>query len=267
MAERRMLAKSITDSDEFTALSSAAQALYMHLNLGADDDGFNNQIQLAMFKAHASVDDLKILLAKRYVMQFDNGVIVVRHWRVNNLLRGDRKKDTSYQDFIKQLFITENGEYESVDNQLTTKCQPTDNQVTPQVRLGKDSIGKDSILPPYNPPLAEKETVLSVIENYSAYGKIVSLLKEFVELRQKKKKPLTVRAIKMALNELDKLAGNDDGKKEAIINQTILHAWDSFYQLKGEPKTNLSHEEFIAQTAARILAKQKAEKERRLNGC
>ena len=67
MAEKRMYTKKITDSDAFIELSSAAQALYFHLNQGADDDGFNNQIQLAMLKAHASIDDLKVLLMKGFL--------------------------------------------------------------------------------------------------------------------------------------------------------------------------------------------------------
>ena len=74
MAERRMFTKKITDSDAFIEMSSAAQALYFHLNQGADDDGFNNQVQMAMWKAHASTDDLKVLMAKNFIIRFENGV-------------------------------------------------------------------------------------------------------------------------------------------------------------------------------------------------
>ena len=70
MPKKRMTTTQVTDSDDFVSMSSAAQALYLHLNNGADDDGFNNQVQMAMFKAHASIDDLKILLAKRFILQF-----------------------------------------------------------------------------------------------------------------------------------------------------------------------------------------------------
>ena len=84
MAERRMYTKKITDSDAFIEMSSAAQALYMHLNQGADDDGFNNQVSNAMFKAHASVDDLKVLMVKNFIIRFASGVIVNKHWRMHN---------------------------------------------------------------------------------------------------------------------------------------------------------------------------------------
>ena len=98
MAERRMFTKQVTDSDSFIEMSSAAQALYFHLNQGADDDGFNNQIQTAMLKAHAGTDDLKILMAKNFVIRFESGVIVIKHWRMHNTLRKDRYKPTSYQE-------------------------------------------------------------------------------------------------------------------------------------------------------------------------
>lgn len=106
-----MFTKKITDDDNFTSLSSSAQALYFHLNQGADDDGFTNQISMAMFKAHASEDDLKVLLAKRYVIRFESGVLVIKHWRMHNTLRKDRYTPTSYQEELNLLGIKKNGSY------------------------------------------------------------------------------------------------------------------------------------------------------------
>ena len=134
MAERRMFTKKITDSDAFTEMSSAAQALYFHLNQGADDDGFNNQIQMAMFKAHASTDDLKILLAKNFIIRFESGVIVIKHWRMHNTIRKDRYTPTNFQDELEQLGIKDNGAY---THWLPNGCQ--------MVATGKDSIGEVSI--------------------------------------------------------------------------------------------------------------------------
>ena len=137
MAEKRMYTKKITDSDAFIELSSAAQALYFHLNQGADDDGFNNQIQLAMLKAHASIDDLKVLLMKNFIIRFESGVIVIKHWRMHNTLRKDRYTPTAFQKELAQLQIKDNGSYTFKDNgcQVVAKCLPQD-------RLGKDSIDK-----------------------------------------------------------------------------------------------------------------------------
>ena len=90
MAERRMLTKHVTDDDKFMELSASAQALYLHLTMSADDDGFCNKVSISMFKAHASIQDLQSLLEKRYIYQFENGVIVIKHWRMANALRKDR---------------------------------------------------------------------------------------------------------------------------------------------------------------------------------
>ena len=89
MADRRMLTKKVTDDEHFINLSSSAQALYLHLSMSADDDGFCNQISVSMFKAHASVQDLESLLKLRYIYQFESGVIVIKHWRMANALRKD----------------------------------------------------------------------------------------------------------------------------------------------------------------------------------
>ena len=71
MADRRMLSKRITDNDNFISLSASAQALYMHLVMSADDEGFCDQVSLAMFKAHSGAQDLEALISKKYLMQFE----------------------------------------------------------------------------------------------------------------------------------------------------------------------------------------------------
>ncbi len=140
MAERRMFTKKVTDDDNFMALSSSAQALYLHLSMSADDDGFCNQVSIAMFKAHASVQDLQALLEKRYIYQFENGVIVIKHWRMANALRKDRYTPTAFQEELARLDLKDNGSYTWLSDgcQVVATCLPQD-------RLGKDSIGKDSI--------------------------------------------------------------------------------------------------------------------------
>lgn len=142
MAERRMFTKKVSDSDSFIEMPSAAQALYFHLNQGADDDGFNNQVQIAMVKAHASLDDLKLLMMKNFIIRFDSGVIVIKHWRMHNTLRKDRYTPTNFQEELSLLGIKDNGAY-------TLGCQMVAKRL-PQDSIGKDSIVKDSI--EYIPP-------------------------------------------------------------------------------------------------------------------
>lgn len=151
MAERRMFTKKVTDDDNFMALSSSAQALYLHLSMSADDDGFCNQVSVSMFKAHASVADLQQLLEKRYIYQFDNGVIVIKHWRMANALRKDRYTPTNFKEELAKLKIKSNGAYtfsdvgcQVVANGLPDGCQMVA-ACLPQDSTGKDSIDKNRI--------------------------------------------------------------------------------------------------------------------------
>lgn len=111
MAEKRMFTKAIIDSDAFLEMPLSAQALYFHLNMRADDDGFiNNPMRITSY-VNASADDLKILLAKRFIIRFDSGVIVIKHWRMHNTLRSDRYHPTDYQDELSLLCVKENKSY------------------------------------------------------------------------------------------------------------------------------------------------------------
>lgn len=149
MAERRMFTKKITDDDHFLNLSSSAQALYLHLSMNADDDGFCNQITASMFKAHASVTDLEALLKNRYIYQFDSGVIVIKHWRMANALRKDRYTPTAFKNEMAMLKVSENGAYKLPDNndmvaeRLPNGCQLVAERL-PQVSIGKVSIDKNN---------------------------------------------------------------------------------------------------------------------------
>lgn len=141
MAERRMFAKTIIDSDAFLDMPLSAQALYFHLGMQADDDGFINNPKKIQRTIGAAEDDLKLLIAKKFIIPFETGVVVIKHWQINNYIRGDRYKATVYQAEKAQLHVKNNKAY--------TLGIPSDNQVTyqrdTQVRLGKDSIGKYSI--------------------------------------------------------------------------------------------------------------------------
>ena len=140
MAERRMFTLKIVDSDAFLDMPMSAQALYFHLNMRADDDGFVNNPKKISRMIGASDDDLKILLAKRFVLGFESGVIVIKHWRMHNLLRKDRYNPTQYQEEYKRLQLKDNGAY----TELATTWQPLGNQMATQVSIGKDSIVKDN---------------------------------------------------------------------------------------------------------------------------
>lgn len=146
MADRRMFSKKITDGDAFIEMSSAAQALYFHLNQAADDDGFNNQVQVAMMKSHASTDDLKVLMLKNFVIRFESGLIVIKHWRIHNTLRKDRYTPTTFQEELAMLNIKPNLSYTLGDGcQVVAERLPDGCPSIGKDRLDKDRLDKDRI--------------------------------------------------------------------------------------------------------------------------
>ena len=111
MAERRMFAKTIIDSDAFIDMPLSTQALYFHLSMRADDEGFINNPRKIQRMIGASDDDLKVLAAKRFIIPFDSGIVVIKHWKIHNYIRGDRKKETVYTDEMELLTEKDNGAY------------------------------------------------------------------------------------------------------------------------------------------------------------
>ena len=123
MAERRMFAKTIIDSDAFLDMPLTTQALYFHLSMRADDDGFINNPKKLQRMIGASDDDLKLLAAKDFIIPFDTGIVVIKHWKIHNYIRNDRYKPTVYQREKESLSIRENGAYiggQPSGNQMAT---------------------------------------------------------------------------------------------------------------------------------------------------
>lgn len=142
MAHKRMFSKDITGSDAFREMPQSSQALYFHLGMEADDDGFLDNYKGLIRGINASEDDLKILLTKRFLILFPSKVIVVKHWLINNTVRADRYKETKHLDEKRALIIKENGSY-------TELGIPNGNQMATQKRIGEDS--RDTKKSPFIP--------------------------------------------------------------------------------------------------------------------
>lgn len=144
MAERRMFAKTIIDSDAFLDLPSSSQALYFHLGMRADDDGFINNPKKIQRVIGGSDDDLKLLIAKNFIIPFESGVVVIKHWKIHNYIQSDRYKPTLYEEEKKQLTTKSNKSYKKPKSIDTPTMYPECVQVgdTGKVRLGKVSQGK-----------------------------------------------------------------------------------------------------------------------------
>ena len=137
MAERRMFAKSIVLSDAFLDMPLSARCLYFTLGMFADDDGFVGSPKGIMRQCGASQDDMVVLLQKRFILAFDSGVIVIKHWRINNYLRNDRYQSTTYLEEKDTLMLDSKNAYTEKE-----KLGIPNNGIP---SIGKDSIGKDSI--------------------------------------------------------------------------------------------------------------------------
>lgn len=145
MAERRMFSKTIVDSDTFLDMPLSTQALYFHLSMRADDDGFINNPRKIQRVIGATEDDLKLLVAKSFIIPFESGVVVIKHWKIHNYIQNDRYKETVYLDERRKLSVKENKEYTLDLSNMDTECIQNGYTMETQVRIGKDSIGKNNI--------------------------------------------------------------------------------------------------------------------------
>lgn len=168
MAERRMFAKSIVDSDAFLEMPMSARLLYYDLSMRADDDGFVNSPRKIMKFVGATNDDMNILIARKFVIAFDNGVVVIKHWRIHNYIQSDRYKETNYKEQKALLTLDENKAYKMA---MDTPCIQNVSSLETQVRLGKDSIGKDNSIGAkrsrFTPPTTEEIQAYCTEKHYN----------------------------------------------------------------------------------------------------
>lgn len=170
MAERRMISKKIVcNDDRFIEMPLSAQALYFHLLIRADDEGFVGNPKSIIRTINASEDDFKILIAKRYVLAFDSGVIVIKHWKIHNYIQKDRFTETSYVEEKQTLGLDEKGSY--------VECIQNGYNLDTQDRLGKYSIGKER-------EYKEKESA-EALENTQEKEKVTQKEKELLKNKEK----------------------------------------------------------------------------------
>lgn len=142
MAERRMFTKKITESDSFLDMPSSTQMLYFHFSMNADDDGFVNNPKKIQKMCGASDDDFKLLIAKSFIILFDSGIIVIKHWKMHNYIQADRYRPTDYLEEKSMLGIKSNKAYTLDVSKMDTEC--IQNGYIGKVSIGKDSKDKDS---------------------------------------------------------------------------------------------------------------------------
>lgn len=138
MSERRMFTKKITESDAFLDMPSSTQMFYFHLSMNADDDGFVNNPKKIQRMCGASDDDFKLLLLKSFVLSFESGVIVIKHWKMHNYIQTDRYRPSDYVEEKSMLGLKSNKAYTLNESKMVTRC-------IQNVSIGKDRLDKNRI--------------------------------------------------------------------------------------------------------------------------
>ena len=209
MAQRRMFSRKITESDQFLDMPMSAQSLYFHINMQADDDGFVGNVKTIKRMIGASDDDLKLLIAKQFLIPFDTGIVVIRDWKIHNYIQKDRYTETFYKHEKAMLETTDNKQYQVMD----TECIQNVSSLDTQVRLGKDRLGKDSQDNTNEHSDKPNESVLS--------DRFDNLWKQYPN---KKGKPTAFtaykKAIKAGTTDDEILKGIEKYKKEIDLKRT-----------------------------------------------
>lgn len=175
MAQKRMFSLQIVDTDAFLDMSQSSQLLYFHLSMRADDEGFVSSPKKIMKMVSCAIGDYEELIEKKFIIPFESGVCVIKHWLIHNIIRMDRFNKTTYQKEKSQLILKDNNSYklkQAIESEMATNWQPTGNQLVPQVKLSKVKLREERVQKPENEiSFLEKipEDVLTTLsEKYNA---------------------------------------------------------------------------------------------------
>lgn len=183
MARKRMFSVQITESDAFLDMPLSSQALYFHLSMNADDEGFVNSPKRVVRMVGASEDDLKLLLTKRFLIAFESGVIVIKHWKINNSIPKDRFKPTDYQEERALLEVKRNNSYTECNQNVTkpdTNCIQT--VTTGQSSLDKNRLDKNQSI--YISKLLSNKDMDRLMELFNDVPSLLDLVDQRIKQRQ-----------------------------------------------------------------------------------
>lgn len=203
-----MFAKTIIDSDSFLDMPLSTQALYFHLSMRADDDGFINNPKKLCRMIGSSDDEMKVLFAKKFLLGFESGVIVIKHWKIHNYIQKDRYKKTVYHEEMAELGDDKNNAYT-----LDTQC-------IQDVDTGKDRLGKSKVRLELGKDKKEVALLPAWLDT-KAWN-------EWTVFRKEIKKTLTKSMIDKQIDFL----GRYESTHIEIINQSIQNGWTGLFPLK-----------------------------------
>ncbi len=221
MAERRMFAKAIIDSDAFLDMPLSTQALYFHLSMRADDEGFVGNPKKIQRMIGASDDDCRILTSKRFILTFQSGIIVIKHWRIHNYIRGDRAHETTYLEEKSMLTTDKKGSYTEKE---PDKCQSSGRYLSGKchteisIESGKDNIkermNEDKEIRNYN----ARETYQSIMDDMCLESSVKPAMWEFIKHCQLNGKTLTNDKLTNILVEMDLQNLSPEEKSKVLLD-------------------------------------------------
>lgn len=232
MAQKRMFSLSVVDTDGFLEMPISSRLLYYELGMRADDDGFVANWKKILLFTGLKQDDLKVLIMKKFIIPFESGVIVIRHWRMNNYLQNDRTKPTIYQDEKSQLTLDKNNVYN-----MYTGCIH---------RIEENSIDKNSIeensIDIYSPAEAEQKLPYEEIINYlngltgSNYKYTTNKTQTLIKARIKE--GFTIDDFKIVISKKTREWLNDEKMKQYLRPETLFGTkFESYLNQKEKKKT------------------------------
>lgn len=227
MSSKRMFTAKITDSDPFTDMPLSAQGLYFQFCMNADDDGFVNRAKKVMGNVGASKKDYQYLVDNRFILVID-GVVVIKHWRMHNTISRNRYHETQYTDIKAELLLKDNGAYS------LTEGKPIDDSklIERETACNGRADGVQTARIEEKPKKAATKKTAEPVVYYPNDSVLDGAFKAYVQMRVKIKKPMTDRAIELAMKELEKLSGGDADTAVAILEQSILNSWQGLFALK-----------------------------------
>lgn len=203
MANKRMFDKRVIDNDSFLEMPLTTQAVYFHLNMRADDDGFVDNWKSILRTVGGKEDDIKVLISKKFIIPFEKGVIVIRHWRLNNYLQNDRTKPTIYQEEKQKLSLDKNGVY----NLYTDCIHSIDKNSIEEISIENNntsSTSKELVTIANSTKNDDEKNIFELVEQ--AFGRPLSPA-EFEEINSWTDNDLTRHAIRIAeLNRATKIS-------------------------------------------------------------
>ena len=266
MANKRMFSLAVIDTDAFLEMPLSTQALYFHLCMRADDDGFIGNPKKIARMIGANEDDLRMLVAKRFVLSFESGVIVIKHWRMHNTLSKDRYKETNFienKEFLRikpnnaytfsesegvplnDLKLIEKSSRQTSDAQKTHKRRTKDEQKTNERRTKdaqKTNTDKNRIDKNREDKNREDKIIQEELDRFAwSEVDIENLLEAFIaykDERRARKNTMTERSIKQQVKNLHSYSNGDIETAIKIIEQSIANGWTGLFELRtNETKT------------------------------